>query len=108
MPKASQRVTIVNKKGLHARASASFARIAGTYRSAISVTFNGLTVNGTHIMDLMLLAAHKGAEIEIIAEGEDAEVAAGALQLLVSNGFGELRVDREEAGREDPERPSSH
>ncbi|MEO1476063.1 MAG: HPr family phosphocarrier protein [Pseudomonadota bacterium] len=100
MASASQYVTIVNKKGLHARASASFARLAGTYRSEIHVRYNGQTANGRHIMDLLMLAAHKGVEIEIAAEGEDADVAVAALQLLVSNGFGELRVDREETGRE--------
>ncbi|MEM8634892.1 MAG: HPr family phosphocarrier protein [Pseudomonadota bacterium] len=98
---AVQTVTIVNKKGLHARASAAFARLAGDYRSDITVRYNGETANGTHIMDLLMLAAHKGVEIEIMAEGEDANIAVAALQLLVSNGFGELRADnREEAGRE--------
>ncbi|MEO0882576.1 MAG: HPr family phosphocarrier protein [Pseudomonadota bacterium] len=105
MAVAVQKVTIVNKKGLHARASAAFARLAGDFRSEITVTYNGQTANGTHIMDLLMLAAHKGVEIEIKADGIDASMAVAALQLLVSNGFGELRVDNREAlGRESSER----
>ncbi|MEM7662551.1 MAG: HPr family phosphocarrier protein [Pseudomonadota bacterium] len=102
---AVQTVTIVNKKGLHARASAAFARLAGNFRSDVTVGYNGQTANGTHIMDLLMLAAHKGVDIEISAKGVDASMAVAALQLLVSNGFGELPVDkREEIGREDAER----
>lgn len=93
MTVAVQRVTIVNKKGLHARASAALARLAGDFRSEIAVSYNGQTANAAHIMDLLMLAAHKGVEIEISADGVDAEMAVAALQLLVSNGFGELQID---------------
>ncbi|MEL7130659.1 MAG: HPr family phosphocarrier protein [Pseudomonadota bacterium] len=90
----SQRVAIVNKKGLHARASAAFARLAGAYSADISVRHNGEKANGEHIMDLLMLAAHKGTEIEIHAKGADAEAALSALIELVTNGFGELLQDQ--------------
>jgi len=77
MPAAKQTVTIVNKKGLHAR-------------SDISVTNTGESAQGNSIMDLLMLAAHKGCQIEISAEGDDAEAAIDALVKLISEGFGEL------------------
>lgn len=94
---AAQRVTIVNKKGLHARASAAFARLAGTYTSSIRVTHDGQAAIGTHIMDLLMLAAHQGTDIDIHAVGDDAAEAVTALASLVADGFGELSRDRGEA-----------
>lgn len=86
----SQTVKIVNKKGLHGRASGMFARLAGTFTSDIRVSHEGETANGTHIMDLLMLTAHKGCEIEISVAGADQEAALTALVALVDDGFGEL------------------
>jgi phosphocarrier protein HPr len=82
-------VTIPNKKGLHARASAQFVRCAGTFKAEIRVTREGHTVGGTSIMGLMMLAAGQGHSILIEAEGADARAAIEALIALVESGFGE-------------------
>ncbi|MEO9970938.1 MAG: HPr family phosphocarrier protein [Hyphomonadaceae bacterium] len=101
MGQVSQFVTIVNKKGLHARASAAFAKVAVEYGSKVTVKYDGLEVSAGHIMDLMMLVAHKGSEIEIVADGVDAEAALEALVALVSDGFGELARDRSEETQSD-------
>ncbi len=62
---------IINKLGLHARPAAIFVQKAGKYRSDITVSKNGQRVSGRSIMGLMMLAAGKGSEIEIIANGPD-------------------------------------
>jgi phosphocarrier protein HPr len=82
-------VTIPNKKGLHARASAQFVRCAGSFDAEIRVTREGHTVGGTSIMGLMMLAAGQGHSILIEVEGPDARAALEALIALVENGFGE-------------------
>jgi phosphocarrier protein HPr len=82
-------VTIPNKKGLHARASAQFVRCASGYDAEIRVTREGHTVGGTSIMGLMMLAAGQGHSILIEAEGTDAYAAMEALIALVESGFGE-------------------
>jgi len=96
MAGVKQTVTIVNKKGLHARASAAFAKLAGTFDSQIEVRYDGLSVSAKNIMDLMMLVAHKGVEIEIHSEGPDADLATSALVNLVADGFGELARDNAE------------
>jgi phosphocarrier protein HPr len=82
-------VTIPNKKGLHARASAQFVRCASGFKAEIRVTREGHTVGGTSIMGLMMLAAGQGHAILIEAEGADARAAMEALIALVESGFGE-------------------
>lgn len=82
-------VTIPNKKGLHARASAQFVRCAGEFDAKVKVSREGHTVGGTSIMGLMMLAAGQGHSIHIEVEGPDAEEAIEALVALVENGFGE-------------------
>jgi len=84
-----RRVTIVNQRGLHARAAARFARLAETFDAEITVAGNGLAVPGGSIMGLMLLAAGPGTEIEITAQGGDAAAALDALVALVEAGFDE-------------------
>lgn len=86
---ASQRATIVNRKGLHARASASLSRLAGEFESKISVAHEGETANARSIMDLMMLVAHTGCEVDITAEGPDAAEAVTAIASLIAAGFGE-------------------
>jgi phosphocarrier protein HPr len=82
-------VEIVNKKGLHARASAKFVQTAENYNAAIIVTRGHETVGGTSIMGLMMLAAGTGSTITIQATGKEAAGAVEALVTLVSNRFGE-------------------
>jgi phosphocarrier protein HPr len=82
-------VEIVNKKGLHARASAKFVQMAEQYNAAIIVTRGHETVGGTSIMGLMMLAAATGTTITVQATGKQAAAAVDALVALVSNRFGE-------------------
>ena len=82
-------VEIVNKKGLHARASAKFVQTAEQFDAAITVTRGHESVGGTSIMGLMMLAAGPGITITIQATGQDAAAAVDALCALVANRFGE-------------------
>ena len=82
-------VEIVNKKGLHARASAKFVQTAEQFDAAITVTRGHETVGGTSIMGLMMLAAGPGITITIKAIGKDAAKAVETLGNLVAGGFGE-------------------
>jgi len=82
-------VEIVNKKGLHARASAKFVQTAEQFNAAVIVTRGHETVGGTSIMGLMMLAAATGSTITIQATGKQAAEALEALVALVSNRFGE-------------------
>lgn len=86
---ASCQVEIVNQKGLHARASAAFSRLANEYQAKVTVRHEEVSADAGSIMDLLFLAASKGRVIEISAEGEDAEAAVNALRELVENRFGE-------------------
>lgn len=82
-------ISISNKLGLHARASAKLTKLAGSFRSEIFLLRNGRRVNAKSIMGVMMLAAGKGSEVEIEAEGEDAEPAVAALVELIEGKFGE-------------------
>jgi len=83
-------VTIVNKRGLHARASAKFVAAAAQMDGTrITVTKDGTSALGGSILGLMMLGAAKGDAIEIVAEGDDAEVRLDELVALVESGFGE-------------------
>jgi phosphocarrier protein HPr len=84
-----RQVEVVNKKGLHARASAKFVQTAEKFDAAITVTRGHETVGGTSIMGLMMLAAAPGVTITIKAIGKDAAVAVATLCQLVAAGFGE-------------------
>jgi phosphocarrier protein HPr len=86
-------VTIRNRKGLHARASAKFVKCAETYDAAITVTRDGHTVGGTSIMGLMMLAAGPGSTLHLSAEGPQGPEALQALVTLVENGFDEDCID---------------
>ena len=85
----SRRLDIINKKGLHARASAKFVKIAESYDADVLVTKNGASVCGTSIMGLMMLAASDGCCIDVSASGNDAKQVLDALQALVKNRFNE-------------------
>jgi phosphocarrier protein len=82
-------VEIVNKKGLHARASAKFVQMAEQFDAQITVTRGHESVGGTSIMGLMMLAAGPGIHITISATGPDAAEAVAALSALVASRFGE-------------------
>ncbi|HSR62335.1 MAG TPA: HPr family phosphocarrier protein [Gammaproteobacteria bacterium] len=82
-------VKITNKLGLHARAAAKFVQMASGFESDIHVCHGGREVSGKSIMGVMMLAAAKGSEIEIIATGRDEEKALDELEDLITNRFGE-------------------
>ena len=86
---AVRTVEIVNKRGLHARASAKFVKLAGTFDAEVRVSKDGQTVDARSIMGLMMLAAGPGCCIDIEAEGPDAGQAVDALVGLVSARFDE-------------------
>ena len=85
----SQKVTIVNRRGLHARASAKLARVAAPFAAQVTVSKDGESVNASSIMGLMMLGAARGDAILIQTEGSDAEKALETLVGLVEDGFGE-------------------
>ena len=84
-----QVVTIVNKLGLHARASAKLTQAAAKYPCGVFVARNGRRVNAKSIMGVMMLAAGKGATIEIETDGQDEEAAMVALVKLIADRFDE-------------------
>jgi Phosphotransferase System HPr (HPr) Family len=85
----AQRLTIVNRKGLHARASARFVRTAECFDATISVAKDGTSVAGNSIMGLMMLGAGPGSTILVQATGKQAREALEAIVELVNNGFDE-------------------
>src|SRR5476649_2825488 len=85
----AREIEIINKKGLHARASAKFVQTAEQFDAAIIVTRGHETVGGTSIMGLMMLGAATGTTIVIAATGKEAGPAIEALCALVANRFGE-------------------
>lgn len=82
-------VPIVNKKGLHARASARFVQLVEKFEADVKVTRGAETVGGTSIMGLMMLAAGPGTKIIIDAVGPQAKDVVAALETLLANRFGE-------------------
>ena len=84
-----QSVTIINERGLHARAAAKFVKLADRFDADVFVTRAETTVGGNSIMGLMMLAAGRGSKIEIAATGKDADAVVDALCNLVNHRFGE-------------------
>ena len=82
-------VTICNKLGLHARAAARFVQLAARFESEIRLARGTREANGKSIMGVMMLAAGKGTELDLIVEGRDAEAAMDELVGLIENRFGE-------------------
>ena len=82
-------VTISNKLGLHARASAKLTKLAGSFASEVFLSRNGRRVNAKSIMGVMMLAAGMGAELELDVEGADEQQAIDAITALVNDKFGE-------------------
>jgi phosphocarrier protein HPr len=82
-------IRIVNKLGLHARASAKLTQAAARFASAIFISRNGRRVNAKSIMGVMMLAAGMGSTVEVEAEGEDEAEALEAIEKLFAERFGE-------------------
>lgn len=82
-------LTIVNQKGLHARASAKFVEKVEEFDAEARVTRDGMTVSGDSIMGLLMLAASRGSTIEVETSGPEAGALAAALEELVAGRFGE-------------------
>ncbi|KAA2237883.1 HPr family phosphocarrier protein [Salinarimonas soli] len=80
---------IINRKGLHARASAKFVQTVERYDAEVTVTRNGETVGGRSIMGLLTLAAAQGTTIRVTAEGRQATEALEGIAALLANRFGE-------------------
>ena len=85
----ARELTICNKKGLHARATAKFVQCASNYEADITVTRCGETVGATSIMGILTLGAGIGSTIMVVAQGDDAEAAVDALAALIADKFGE-------------------
>ena len=84
-----QDILIINKLGLHARASTKLTQTASQFKSDIWIERNGRRVNAKSIMGVMMLAASKGSTITLEANGEDEVIAMEALMALINNRFGE-------------------
>ncbi|CAD7049435.1 HPr family phosphocarrier protein [Pseudorhizobium endolithicum] len=89
MSSPSRELLIVNKRGLHARASAKFVQTVGQFDAEVTVTKDGTTVGGMSIMGLMMLAASPGCSVHVAASGPQALEVLGALERLVADRFGE-------------------
>ncbi len=89
MPRQSRTFAIVNALGLHARAAAQLVQTANRFRSEVLVEKDGMEVNGKSIMGVLTLAAAKGAQITVSAEGDDSGQALEALAKVIEGGFGE-------------------
>ena len=87
--RATAVANICNTRGLHARASAKFVKLATSFDSEIHVTRDGVTVNALSIMGLLMLGAGIGSEVEVSAEGADAEAALAAVVALIEARFDE-------------------
>ena len=88
-PTQKRTLTIVNEKGLHARASAKFAECVERFDARAEVRRDGLSAEGESIMGLLMLAAHRGTSIEVETSGPEAAALLDALGALVADRFGE-------------------
>lgn len=89
MSSLSRNIEIINKLGMHARAAAKFVKLASTFESLIEIERKGRRVNGKSIMGVMMLAANKGSEVTLYADGGDAEESLNQLEQLINNRFDE-------------------
>ncbi|MBS9721671.1 HPr family phosphocarrier protein [Tianweitania sp. BSSL-BM11] len=85
----TRELKIVNQRGLHARASAKFVQVAGSFNADVRVEKDGVSVGGTSIMGLMMLAASPGCSIRVSAKGDEAAQVIQALEALIADRFGE-------------------
>ena len=89
MPPLTRELLIINKRGLHARASAKFVQTVDAFDADVTVSREGTTVGGTSIMGLMMLAASPGCTVMVTASGNQAQEALDALDKLIADKFGE-------------------
>lgn len=89
MTEAMQRVRIVNRKGLHARASAKLSQLAAKFEANVTVRHEDQSADARSIMDLLMLVAHMDCEVVLQADGPDAAEAVTAIASLIADGFGE-------------------
>ena len=82
-------VQVVNAHGIHARPAAEIVKVAGRFRSHVTIARDDLEVNAKSIMGVMMLAAECGAQVRLRADGEDAAAALDALEALILSRFGE-------------------
>lgn len=87
--KASEKMTIVNRLGLHLRAAAELVKVANKFKCQITVKHGIQNANAKSLMGLMTLAAAKGTVLEVVAEGEDAKDALAGIRQLLARRFGE-------------------
>lgn len=85
-----KKILISNKLGLHARAAAKLVHLASRYASEILLIKQDTSVNGKSIMGVMMLAASRGTELELVVSGEDEDKAMQALESLITERFGEM------------------
>jgi len=85
----SRNIEIINKLGMHARAAAQFVQLASSFASHIEIEKDKRRVNGKSIMGVMMLAASKGSQITLYADGEDEEESMSCLETLINNRFNE-------------------
>lgn len=86
-----RKMTIVNERGLHARASGALSQLCETFEAEAVVRFDGEEADACSIMDLLTLAAAKGSVIEVEASGSDADAMVDAMEEMISDKFGEGR-----------------
>ena len=84
-----ENVTIINNLGLHARAASKLVGVTSLFTSQINIVFNGQVIDGKSIMAVMMLAAGKGSNLELVINGEDESQARDAICSLINNYFGE-------------------
>ena len=89
MSAAEAAATIINMRGLHARAAAKICETASPFRAKITISKGGTTVGARSLMALLMLGAGKGSSVTIAAEGEDASEAVEAVRSLIEAGFHE-------------------
>lgn len=89
----TRQITIINRKGLHARASAKLAKLALELPAIVTVSFEGESADARSIMDLLCLAAGIGSQVDLSADGAGAGSALDAVESLFADGFGELAED---------------
>ncbi len=89
----TRRVKIVNRKGLHARASAKLAKLALTLPAKVTISYDGEIADARSIMDLLCLGAGLGEHIDLSSIGRDADASLDAVAAMINDGFGELSDD---------------
>ncbi|RTE86356.1 MULTISPECIES: HPr family phosphocarrier protein [Gammaproteobacteria] len=89
MAKLDRVMTIRNKLGLHARAATKLAKLSNQFEATVTIEQNGQKVDASSVMGLMLLASQQGKDINVTAEGNDAEAALDAIEQLIQDRFDE-------------------